>query len=144
MLLPFGVLLSYSVLPCQDKHCQILHEQQQRISMRSNVRCSKMSTRSAREYAMFAPPQLLRNWREQRPSNQGDLDWSVVGEVGRVYYTRGGCTVLPDCCWVAFYMEHSVHLQAYLTNLSDNNRVFNLLRDSVRNKHWIILTYNYM
>jgi hypothetical protein len=38
-----------------------------------------MNTRSAREYAMLSPAQLLRNWREQRPSNQGDLDSSVTG-----------------------------------------------------------------
>jgi hypothetical protein len=30
--------------------------------------------RSAREYTMFAPAQLLRNWRDQRPSNQNDID----------------------------------------------------------------------
>jgi hypothetical protein len=30
---------------------------------------------------MFAPAQLLHNW--QRLSNQGDLDSSVMGEVGR-------------------------------------------------------------
>jgi hypothetical protein len=41
----------------------------------------------AREYTMFAPAQLLRNWSEQRPSNKDDLDSSVTGEVGRVYYT---------------------------------------------------------
>jgi hypothetical protein len=46
-----------------------------------------MNTRSAREYTMFAPAQLLRHWREQRRSNQGDLDSSVTVEVGRVYYT---------------------------------------------------------
>jgi hypothetical protein len=47
----------------------------------------RMNTRSARVYNMFASVQLLRNWREQRPSNQGDLDSSVTGEGGRVYYT---------------------------------------------------------
>jgi hypothetical protein len=36
---------------------------------------------------MFAPEQLLRNWREQWPSNKDDLVSSVTGEVGRVYYT---------------------------------------------------------
>jgi hypothetical protein len=46
-----------------------------------------MNTRSAREYTMFAPAQLLRNWREQRPSNNGDLDSRVAGEIGIVYYT---------------------------------------------------------
>jgi hypothetical protein len=49
--------------------------------------CSRMNTRSAREYTMFAPAQLLRNWREQRPSNQGDLDSSVTGETGTAFYT---------------------------------------------------------
>jgi hypothetical protein len=34
--------------------------------------CSRMSTNFAREYTVFAPAQLLCNWREQRPSNQGD------------------------------------------------------------------------
>jgi hypothetical protein len=41
-----------------------------------------MNTRSAREYVMFAPEQLLRNWREQRPNNHGDLDLSVMGGGG--------------------------------------------------------------
>jgi hypothetical protein len=38
ILVPVGVLLYYSALRCQDTHCYILHEQQQTISMRSNVR----------------------------------------------------------------------------------------------------------
>jgi hypothetical protein len=36
-LSPVGVL-STSAVPCQDTQCQMLHEQQQTISMRSNVR----------------------------------------------------------------------------------------------------------
>jgi hypothetical protein len=40
---------------------------------------------STREYTMFAPAQLLRNWRVQRPSNKGDLDSSVTTEIRRVY-----------------------------------------------------------
>jgi hypothetical protein len=44
-----------------------------------------MNTLSAREI-MYAPAQRLRNWREQRPSNQSDLDSSVSGDVGRAYY----------------------------------------------------------
>jgi hypothetical protein len=35
---------------------------------------------------MFASAQLLHNWHEQWPRNQGDLDLSVMGEVRRVYY----------------------------------------------------------
>jgi hypothetical protein len=49
--------------------------------------CLRMNTWSAREYTMFEPTQLLSNWREQRHSNQGDLDSSVTGEVWRVHYT---------------------------------------------------------
>jgi hypothetical protein len=58
--------------------------------------CSRMNTRSAREHTMSVPAQLLRNWREQRPSNKSGLDSSVTGEVGRVYYTG------EDCLRVAF------------------------------------------
>jgi hypothetical protein len=62
-------------------------------------------THSARKFTMFAHAQLLRNWREQRPSNQGDLDSSATVKVSRVYYTGGGgtcfgfhfCTVVRDC-----------------------------------------------
>jgi hypothetical protein len=35
----------------------------------------------------IAPVHFWRNWHGQRPSNQGDLDSSVTGEVGRVYFT---------------------------------------------------------
>jgi hypothetical protein len=51
-------------------------------------RCSRMNKRSAREYTMFAPAQLLRNRREQRPSKQSDLDSSATRKVGRFYYTE--------------------------------------------------------
>jgi hypothetical protein len=47
-----------------------------------------MNTWSAREYAMFVPAQSLRDWCEQRPSNQGDLDSSVTEDAGRVCYTE--------------------------------------------------------
>jgi hypothetical protein len=33
--------------------------------------CSKMNIRSVRECGIFARAQLLLNWREQRPSNEG-------------------------------------------------------------------------
>jgi len=35
---------------------------------------------------MFASAQLLRNWLEQRPSNQGDFDLSAMEYVWRVSY----------------------------------------------------------
>jgi hypothetical protein len=31
---------------------------------------------------MLAPAELLRNWRDQRPSNQGELDSSVTMKDG--------------------------------------------------------------
>lgn len=37
-----------------------------------------MNTRSAREY-MLAPAQILRVWRERRPSNKGDLEFRGGG-----------------------------------------------------------------
>jgi hypothetical protein len=46
-----------------------------------------MNTFSVREYTSLALEQLLRNWRKQRPSKQGDLESSVTVEVGIVYYT---------------------------------------------------------
>jgi hypothetical protein len=51
--------------------------------------CSRMNTRSAREYTMFAPAQLLRNWSEQWPSNQYDLDSSFTGCWERVFHGGG-------------------------------------------------------
>jgi len=45
-----------------------------------------MNACSAHEYTMFAPAQLLRIWCEQRPSNEDDLDSSVMGEVVLVFY----------------------------------------------------------
>jgi hypothetical protein len=38
-----------------------------------------MNNFSVREYTMSAPAQLLRNWLETRPNNQGDLDSIVTG-----------------------------------------------------------------
>jgi hypothetical protein len=62
--------------------------------------------RSAREYIMFASAQLLRNSREQRPSNKGDLDSSGTG---MLLLLISFCTVLDalDCFGVAFYMVHT-------------------------------------
>jgi hypothetical protein len=50
-------------------------------------KCSRMNTYLACEYAMFATAQFLLNWRGQRPSDKDDLDFSVTGEIGGVYYT---------------------------------------------------------
>jgi hypothetical protein len=50
---------------------------------------SRMNTRSARENTIFEPAQVLRNWREHRPSNQGDLD-SCHGEGWKSLLHGGG------------------------------------------------------
>jgi hypothetical protein len=63
---------------------------------------------------MFAPAKCLRKWHEQHPSNKGDLDSRVMGEVERVCYMGvdlvfwfNFCTSVHRC-WVAFEMEHLV------------------------------------
>jgi hypothetical protein len=80
ILLPVCVLLlSYSVLPCQDTA----------LLNASRTAANDFDANNIREWThvLFALAQLLRNWREQRPSNEGDLYSSVTGEVGRVCYT---------------------------------------------------------
>jgi hypothetical protein len=77
ILLPVGVLLSHSVL---------------RIAKYSRM---NTHTHSTREYTIFAPAQLLRNWREQRPSNQDDLDSVSRGRLGESI-TRG---------WTSFWFH---------------------------------------
>jgi hypothetical protein len=60
----------------------IIREEQQPISMWSNVR-------ELTQVLLVNTPcsHLNSNWREQRPSNQNELDSSVTEEVGRVCYT---------------------------------------------------------
>jgi hypothetical protein len=60
--------------PYQNKHCKMFHDQQ----------TIRKYTFYPREYTLFAPAELLRNWRQQRC----DLDLSNTGEFGKVYYTR--------------------------------------------------------
>jgi hypothetical protein len=51
----------------------------------------RMKRVSGRKYVLPSA-ELLRNWRQQAPSNQGDTDSRVTREVGTVHYT-GGDTV---------------------------------------------------
>jgi hypothetical protein len=46
---------------------------------------SRMSTLPSSVYTMLTPTSFLRNWREQRPSNQVTLT-RVKVEVGRLLY----------------------------------------------------------
>jgi hypothetical protein len=66
-----------------------------------------MNTRSAREYTMFAPAQLLRNWRDQRPSNQGVLDLNFTGGGGWKSLLNGGETA-SDLIFVTQYVGAGV------------------------------------
>jgi hypothetical protein len=45
---------------------------------------------------MFASAQLLRNWREKRPSKKSDLDSNVTGWTPMGFHF---CAVVCDCCW---------------------------------------------
>jgi hypothetical protein len=58
----------------------------------SSISYSKVNTRSAREYTILASAQLLCNWREQRPSNWGDLDSNVTRRLWQS--VARGCTCL--------------------------------------------------
>lgn len=64
------------------------------------------------EYTMFAPTQVLRNWCEQRPSNNGDLNSSVAGDVGRILH--GGGTD-SDFILVPWYMTVFGYLFKWFT-----------------------------
>jgi hypothetical protein len=46
--------------------------------------CSRLNTRSAHEYTKVPPGQLLRNGREQWPSNDSGLGPSALGGWERV------------------------------------------------------------
>jgi hypothetical protein len=51
---------------------------------------------------MFAFAQLLRIWREQRPSNKDDLDSSVMGEGWESLLLGGGPA--SDLIFVSWYV----------------------------------------
>jgi hypothetical protein len=59
-----------------------------------------MNAPSAREKTMFGHEQFLRNWRQQRPSNQGEIDSSIRLEVVIIYYTGWSYFILLQQCWV--------------------------------------------
>jgi hypothetical protein len=49
--------------------CALLNASRRAENDFDAIQCTTMNIRSACEYHMFAHAQLLRNWREQRPSN---------------------------------------------------------------------------
>jgi hypothetical protein len=64
-----------------------------------------MNIRSARKYTMISPAQLLRNWCEQRPSNQGGLDASVTEEFWIVCY-------MEMCLLLILFLHHSTKIKS--------------------------------
>jgi hypothetical protein len=77
------------------------------VNSRKRFRCEVMFENehtSACEYTMFARAQLLRNWCEQRPSSQGDLDSSVAVEIGRVYYAGVDLLLISFLCRSAWLL----------------------------------------
>jgi hypothetical protein len=75
---------------------------------------SEMSKRSARKYTTFANKQLLRNCREQRPSNYSGLDWNVTAGAGRVYYNG----MISCLCRITSLLLGTPVLTQFQTNLS--------------------------
>jgi hypothetical protein len=55
----------------------------------------RMNRRPSCEYTMFTYVQRLRNWREKRPSYEGDVDSTVTAEVRRVYYMGVDLLLIP-------------------------------------------------
>jgi hypothetical protein len=56
-----------------------------------------------REYTMLAPADLLRNWRQKQPSNQGDIDFKSREEswkntIGRRTVSDFISALQRDCC----------------------------------------------
>jgi hypothetical protein len=85
IFLRVGVLLPYSVPSFQHTHWQMLHEQQQMISIRRNIK----NIHTFRSWIHHVRTYIvLRKWREQRPSNKGDLKSSATGEAWSVYCRR--------------------------------------------------------
>jgi hypothetical protein len=92
VLLPVGVLSSYSALPCQDTHCQMIHEKLRTNSMRSDVR----------EWTHFVvvnkPCSHLNSFCAAGVSSGLATEVTLIecnGEVGRNYYA--GADLLPKC-----------------------------------------------
>lgn len=82
--------------------------------------CLRMNIHSAPECTMFAPAQLLCNWHEQRPSSKGDLDLSVMEEVGRV------CCIGLDLLQNFFCCSLWLSLDCILSGIPHTSIKFNL------------------
>jgi hypothetical protein len=94
--------LSQTNTSCLPRFCyQSVHWRITRYFL-VRIRIAKSFTNSSKRFrckVMFDNEHKICSWIhhvrictafEQRPSNQGDLDSSVTGEVGRVYYTGVG------------------------------------------------------
>lgn len=53
-------------------------------------------------FSAFTPAQLLCNWHEQRPSNEGDLDSSGTERLGRSGADFIFFNLIRDCFEVSF------------------------------------------
>jgi hypothetical protein len=86
VLLPVGVLLSSSVLPSQDTHCYMLHEQQQTISMPSSILKGThfLLVNTSSWHLDILSAACVSSGLAKR----GDLDSNAALEVGRTCYTR--------------------------------------------------------
>jgi hypothetical protein len=108
VLLPVSVLLSYSVLPCQNSHCWMFHEHQQTISMRINVpewtHVLLVNTPCTHLHETSVSSGLAVRVTFTRVSRER-LRESVIR--GWTCFWFNFCTVICDCFWVTFWMARS-------------------------------------
>jgi hypothetical protein len=114
-LLPVGVfgVLSYSVHPCEDTPCYILHEQQHTISMWNNVQKRThvllLNTPYSHTYSCCAS--IVRNGQTTRVTftcvTRGGLVQSITQ--GWICIWFHFCTAIRDC-WVGGLNAHSVFM----------------------------------
>jgi hypothetical protein len=62
---------------------------------------TRMNTNFIQEHTLLVSAELVRNWREQKPSNQSDIDCRVMTEVGRVHRKEG---IASDFIYVPQYV----------------------------------------
>lgn len=63
---------------------------------------------------MFAPAHLLRDWGAQRPSNNGKIDWSVIGKTERLCYTEASLLYLCTLLLLDYELNGTWYILVYL------------------------------
>jgi hypothetical protein len=95
-MLPACVLLSFSVLSCQDTHCSVLHEQLHMILIPSIFR---EWTHVSLVNSLFAPAQFCATYVSNALAIRVIFTQVSRGEVGRVYYKEVHMLLIPFLCY---------------------------------------------